>query len=166
MDRFDRISYVAALGRDTTSGRIRINKAGNPDVEYELNEGDRRREVEGVIAAARVLEAAGATEIYSPHPKPISYRPGPGAHEKWAEEFRRLGFAKDQTYFSFHQMGSCRMGVDPKRSAVDANNQTHEVRDLYVLDGSTFPTPSGVNPMVSIYGIAHRGATKLAQRLS
>ena len=166
MDRYDRLSFVGALGRDTTSGRIRINKDGNPDVEFEINAGDRQRQVEGVIAAAKVLEAAGATEIYSPHPKPLVYRPGPGAHEKWAEEFRRIGFRKDQTFFSFHQMGSCRMGVDPKRSAINADNETHEVRNLYVLDGSTFPTPSGVNPMVSIYGIAHRGAKKLAQRLS
>ena len=166
MDRFDRISYVAALGRDTTSARVHINKAGKPDVEFKINEGDRLRSIEGVIAAAKVLEAAGATEIYSPHQEPLVYRPGPGAHEKWAEDFRRIGFKKDHTFFSFHQMGSCRMGTDPSRSAVNADNETHEVRDLYVMDASTFPTPSGVNPMVSIYGIAHRGATKLAQRLS
>lgn len=166
MDRYERLSFVGALGRDTTSGRVRINKDGNPDVEFEMNAGDRQRQVEGIIAAAKVLEAAGATEIYSPHPKPLVYTPGPGAHEQWAEEFRRVGFKKDQTFFSFHQMGSCRMGVDPTRSAIDAANETHEVRNLFVLDASTFPTPSGVNPMVSIYGIAHRGAKKLAQRLS
>lgn len=166
MDRYDRLSFVGALGRDTTSGRVRINKHGKPDLEFDVNAGDRQRQVEGVIAAAKVLEAAGATEILSPHPKPLTYRPGPGEHEKWAEDFRRIGFRKDQTFFSFHQMGSCRMGVDPKRSAIDANNETHEVKGLYVLDGSTFPTPSGVNPMVSIYGIAHRGAKKLAERLS
>lgn len=166
MDRFDRVSFVGALGRDTTSGRIRINKDGNPDVEFNMNEGDRRRQIEGIIAAAKVLEAAGATEIYSPHPKPLVYRPGPGAHERWAEEFRRIGFRKDQTFFSFHQMGSCRMGIDPTRSAINADNETHEVRGLYVLDASAFPTPSGVNPMVSIYGISHRGAKRLAERLS
>lgn len=166
MDRFDRVSFVGALGRDTTSGRIRINKEGNPDIEFNMNEGDSRRQVEGIIAAAKVLEAAGATEIYSPHPKPLVYRPGPGAHEKWAEDFRRIGFKKDQTFFSFHQMGSCRMGVDPTKSAINADNETHEVKGLYALDASAFPTPSGVNPMVSIYGIAHRGAKKLAERLS
>ena len=166
MNRYGRMSFVGALGRDTTSGRIRINKHGNPDVEFNMNAGDRARQVEGIIAAGKVLEAAGATEIYSPHPKPLVYRPGPGAHERWAEEFRRIGFKKDQTFFSFHQMGSCRMGIDPSRSAIDANNETHEVRGLYVLDASAFPTPSGVNPMVSIYGIAHRGAKKLAERLS
>lgn len=166
MDRFDRLSFVGALGRDTTSGRIRLTKEGNPDIEYRPNEGDRQRMVEGIIAAGKVLEAAGATEVFSPHPVPISYRPGPGAHEKWADQMRKAGFAKGQTYFSFHQMGSCRMGADPSIGPIGPDNETHEVRGLYVMDGSAFPTPSGVNPMVSIYGISHRAATKLAQKLA
>ena len=61
-------------------------------------------------------------------------------------------------------MGSCRMGVDPSNSAIGPENETHEVRDLYVVDGSAFPTASGVNPMLSIYGIAHRAAKKIAAR--
>jgi len=57
------------------------------------------------------------------------------------------------------------MGVDPSTSAVDGNNQTHEVRDLYVTDGSNFPDASGVNPMLSIFGIANLAGRKLAERL-
>jgi choline dehydrogenase-like flavoprotein len=58
------------------------------------------------------------------------------------------------------------MGVDPSTSAVDADNQSHEVRDLYVTDASAFPLASGVNPMLSIYGIANRAGRRLAERLS
>ena len=63
-------------------------------------------------------------------------------------------------------MGSCRMGVDPATSAVGSGNETHEVRDLYVVDASAFPTASGVNPMLTIYGIANRAAKKIAARLA
>ena len=63
-------------------------------------------------------------------------------------------------------MSSCRMGVDPATSAVNADNESHEVKNLFVVDSSTFPTASGVNPMLSIYGIAHRAAGKIAARLS
>jgi choline dehydrogenase-like flavoprotein len=63
-------------------------------------------------------------------------------------------------------MGSCRMGTSPSSSAVDENCQTHAVSGLYVIDGSTFPTASGVNPMLSIYGIAHYAATRMAKHLS
>jgi choline dehydrogenase-like flavoprotein len=63
-------------------------------------------------------------------------------------------------------MGSARMGGSPTTSACDPNAQTWDVRDLYVLDGSAFPTASGVNPQISIQAIAHMGARALAARLA
>ena len=67
---------------------------------------------------------------------------------------------------SFHIMGSARMGGSPSTSACDPTGQTWEIRDLYVFDGSSFPTASGVNPQISIQAIAHMGARGLAARLS
>ena len=66
---------------------------------------------------------------------------------------------------SFHIMGSARMGGSPTTSACDPTGQTWDVRDLYVLDGSAFPTASGVNPQISIQAIAHMGARGMATRL-
>jgi choline dehydrogenase-like flavoprotein len=63
-------------------------------------------------------------------------------------------------------MGSSRMGIDPENSVVDANNEAHAAPGVYVMDGSCFPTSSGVNPMVSIAAIAHRAATLLAERMA
>jgi choline dehydrogenase-like flavoprotein len=57
------------------------------------------------------------------------------------------------------------MGVDPSSSAVDGTNRSYEVGDLYVTDGSNFPDASGVNPMLSIFGIANLAGRKLAERL-
>jgi choline dehydrogenase-like flavoprotein len=70
------------------------------------------------------------------------------------------------TMFSFHIMGSARMGGSPKTSACDANGQTWDARDLVVCDASAFPSASGVNPMISIEAIAHMNATRLAARLA
>lgn len=166
MSKISRVSFVAALARDAAEGRVTIDKQGAPRIQWSPTKDDDRRITEGVIAAGRIIEAAGATEIHTVHADPISYRPGPGAHERWAEEVRQRGFMKNAAFGSWHQMGSCRMGTDPRTSVVGADNESHEVRNLYVMDASTFPTASGVNPMVSIYGIAHRGAKKLAERLS
>ena len=63
-------------------------------------------------------------------------------------------------------MGSCRMGTDPSVSAIDADNLSHEVENLFVVDASAFPTASGVNPMLTVYGIAHRAAGRIADRLA
>jgi choline dehydrogenase-like flavoprotein len=67
---------------------------------------------------------------------------------------------------SFHIMGSARMGGSPETAACDPTGQTWEVRGLYVLDGSSFPSASGVNPQISIQAIAHMGARGLAASLS
>jgi choline dehydrogenase-like flavoprotein len=40
---------------------------------------------------------------------------------------------------AIHEHGTCRMGDDPKRSALNAFNQMHEVKNLFVVDGSSFP---------------------------
>lgn len=46
------------------------------------------------------------------------------------------------------------MGVTPKNSAVQPTGETWEVKNLYVADGSVFPTSVGVNPMVTIEAVA------------
>jgi choline dehydrogenase-like flavoprotein len=63
-------------------------------------------------------------------------------------------------------MGSCRMGADPATSAVGPDQQSHEVKSLYVADSSVFPTAVGVNPMLTIMGLAHRAAAGVADRLA
>ncbi len=144
-----------------------IDRRGVPRLRYKINAADERRIADAVVAGGKVLEAAGAHEIFSLQKRFISYVPGPGAHERWADETRREGFRTGQvTFASMHQMGTCAIGSDPTVSVVDADNETHEVRNLFVTDGSTFPTPCGVNPMLTIYGIAHRAAGKIAARLS
>ena len=168
MDRFANLSLCATLTRDTSSGRVRVDRDGNPRVLYKLNATDEQHVAAGLAACGRVLAAAGATEVMSLHPRRRTFRPGePGAFEAWAEAVRQAGFGGGRiTMFSYHQMGSCRMGADPATSAVDADHQTHQVEHLYVADSSVFPTASGVNPMLSIMGLAHRAAGRIAARLS
>lgn len=167
MDRYANVSICAVLPRDKSAGRVRIAKDGTPRVYYKLIADDERRIADGVVNAGKVLEAAGAREVFGPHPSFPSYVPDSnGAHEQWAAETRRLGYRKGVTFYSYHQMGSCRMGSNPATSVIGPENETHEVRDLFVTDGSAFPTASGVNPMLSIYAIAHRAASKIAARLS
>jgi choline dehydrogenase-like flavoprotein len=77
------------------------------------------------------------------------------------------GFGAGQIHLgSFHIMGSARMGGSPGGAVCDPTGQTWDVRNLFVLDGSAFPTASGVNPQISIQAIAHMCARGLAARLA
>jgi choline dehydrogenase-like flavoprotein len=66
---------------------------------------------------------------------------------------------------SAHVMGGCAMGSD-SRCVVDSDGQHKHVENLYVFDGSVFPTSLGVNPQLTIYGMTARNAGKLAEKLT
>jgi choline dehydrogenase-like flavoprotein len=63
---------------------------------------------------------------------------------------------------AIHEHGTCRMGADPKRSALNAFNQMHEVRNVFVVDGSSFTTASEKNPTLTILAISWRATDFLA----
>ncbi|HEX8132559.1 MAG TPA: GMC family oxidoreductase [Actinomycetes bacterium] len=168
MQRSAHLSLVGVLCRDTTEGRVRIDRDGNPRVRWRLNRQDEDRMAAGMAAAGEVLAAAGATEVFSVHRQRFAFRPGGAdAHRAWAEATRQAGYrAGRATLASYHQMGSCRIGTDPAGSAVGPDQQTHEVKALYVADASVFPTAVGVNPMLTVMGLAHRAAAGIADRLA
>lgn len=64
-----------------------------------------------------------------------------------------------------HELGGCRMGRDPRSSVVDADCRTHDVPNLYVVDGSVFPSASEKNPTLTIMALAVRAAGHIADRL-
>jgi choline dehydrogenase-like flavoprotein len=64
-----------------------------------------------------------------------------------------------------HQNGTIRFGRDPRTSALDENCRAHEVDNLYVVDGSFFPSSGAVNPALTIMANALRVGDHLLDRL-
>lgn len=60
-----------------------------------------------------------------------------------------------------HVLGTCRMGVDPAASVVDPWCRSHDVPNLFVCDGSVFPTAGAVNPSLTIEALALRTAAHI-----
>jgi choline dehydrogenase-like flavoprotein len=65
-----------------------------------------------------------------------------------------------------HQCGTCRFGRDPKTSVLDPNCRTHDIDNLYVVDGSFFPSNIGSNPTLTIIANALRVGDALIDRLT
>jgi choline dehydrogenase-like flavoprotein len=65
-----------------------------------------------------------------------------------------------------HQCGTVRFGADPKTSALDTSCRSHEVENLYVVDGSFFPSSSAVNPALTIMANALRVGDRILERLA
>jgi choline dehydrogenase-like flavoprotein len=132
-----RAAPLGALLRDRDGGRVRIRRDGSPLVQYRLSDYDAGHLRTGIDGAVRILEAAGAG---------------------------RIATSEDSLY-SFHQMGTARMGAAPETSACDWEGRLWDAPDVVVCDGSAFPSASGVNPMISISALAHMNAAALASRL-
>jgi choline dehydrogenase-like flavoprotein len=61
-----------------------------------------------------------------------------------------------------HLLGTCRMGHDPATSVVDADGRSWDIPNLWICDGSLFPTCGGVNPSLTIQALACRAAHRIA----
>ena len=57
------------------------------------------------------------------------------------------------------------MGADPKRSALNRFNQMHEVKNLFVVDGSAFPNATEKNPTLTILALSWRATDYLAEQI-
>jgi long-chain-alcohol oxidase len=168
MGRLTRTALVGVLLRDRDGGRVRLDADGHAVVSYRLSPYDTRHIRRGLIEAARVLEAAGAREIWSTHSRWVAYRPdatGAG-RARWLDAMDRSGYGPNQLLLSsFHQMASCRMGSSPAVSVVNPEHEVWGMPGLTLADASTFPSSSGVNPMLTVMAIAHRAAAAVASKV-
>ncbi len=68
---------------------------------------------------------------------------------------------QEQT-FAVHLLGTCRMGNDPQTSVVDSNHRAHDVRNLFICDGSSFVTSGRGQPTMTIMALAFRAGRQIA----
>lgn len=161
-DALSRFKYGATficLLRDRGHGRVVLDPNGEAapfySVDDELDLANLRLSIDRI---ARLHEAAGASEIVSLADRLPRWRRGDDL-ERFIERAQRVPMrAGGQKLFSAHQMGTARMGNDPQTSVANPWGELHDVKGVWIGDGSAFPTPSGVNPMVSIMALARRTA--------
>ncbi|CAM4108811.1 GMC oxidoreductase [Zobellia nedashkovskayae] len=108
------------------------------DAEIRDNEFKMREDI--VVQAAEMLKKAGARDIKTNN---SSYNIGHGIHE----------------------MGTARMGRDPKTSVLNGHNQVHEVPNVYVTDGAFMASSSCVNPSLTYMAFSARAANHAVEEL-
>ena len=108
-------------------------------IDYRLSDNTKRMMEHGIARATEILEAAGAKNIYTS--RTLLNSPG-------------------------HMLGTCRMGNDPKQSVVNSWGRSHDVKNLFIVDGSTWVTGGGLNPTSTIQALALYMADQMKQRLA
>jgi choline dehydrogenase-like flavoprotein len=170
--RMQQAAHMASfivLVRDKQSGRVRLGTDGRPVIDYQPGAQEQAHLKRGIAEAVRVHLAAGANEVLTPHAREQSFRRSEELADAEIDAFcQRLGKASlDRNWsalFSAHQMGTCRMGSDPRTAVCDENGEVFGVGGLFIADGSAFPASSGVNPMLTIMALAHHTAQRIKER--
>lgn len=67
--------------------------------------------------------------------------------------------------YSIHEVGTCRMGNDPKRSVLNKWCQSHDIKNLFVVDGASFVTCGWQNPTMTILSLSMRASEYLARQM-
>lgn len=171
MHRIDRSAASIVLVRDVAEGSVATDARGEPVVRYRLSERDRRNLVRGIQETARIHRAAGALRISTLHLKGCTVGDGKTQignreFENFLERVQRLGIRENGlALFTAHPMGSARAGRSSRSSTANPTGECHEVRNLWIGDGSILPTAPGVNPMIAIMALAARTAGFVHERL-
>ncbi|WP_326709922.1 GMC family oxidoreductase [Streptomyces sp. NBC_01474] len=105
-----------------------------PKIRYRISENTRRMLDFHVARATEAHEAAGALSV---NPIPVVRESG------------------------WHLLGTARMGADPASSVVDEYGRSHDIPNLFIIDGSTFVTSTGVNPTATLMAVALRAMRHL-----
>ena len=67
--------------------------------------------------------------------------------------------------YSIHELGTCRMGNDPKSSVLNQWSQSHDIKNLVVVDGASFVSSGWQNPTMTIVALAMRASEHLAEEM-
>lgn len=135
--------YGEVLGRREN----RVTVEGTPNdqygvpiarIEYQIGENERKMVRDMYDTAEEILHAAKA-EI-------LPFERG------WV----------DTNGSAIHEHSTCRMGADPKRSALNGFCQSHDVKNLFVVDGAAFTTSTEKNPTLTILALCWRATDHLA----
>ena len=128
-------------------------------VKYDMSDADNERMLYGTWLMSRLLFRVGALEVYTALPGLTLKSP---AQLDEIHQYRRgknKGFrVKQANMYSGHIFGGCIMGTDPRQSFADETGECHEIKGLWVADGSAFPTNTGVNCLLSITLVARKTA--------
>src|SRR5215472_9867266 len=141
MRRTARAVSCAAMRSSSVAASARCWRPSpaRPRVDYTIGENSAKMLEHGIARGKEILAAAGATDICVNSPIP---------------------------YGGWHLLGTARMGTDPERSVVNEWGRSHDVKNLFIVDGSVFVTAGGVNPTSTIQAIALYIADQMKQRLA
>lgn len=165
---FDKGVFALVLVRDRGSGEVKIDSVGAPKIAYKLAEEDEETMLGGMKLACRALKAAGAKGVALVNGQEYQFKKESNNTDTTSDDQKFEHWMNtemtvpDRDLLCAHQMGTAALGI-----VLDGDTgECKSVSGLYVCDASCFPTSLGINPMITVYGIANMISTGIAKEYS
>jgi choline dehydrogenase-like flavoprotein len=159
MAEYPQLANIIVMLHDHASGRVRPGEGEQLHVHYRLDDAEYDQLAMGMRAAGRILLAAGADEVIVPTATPFR-----ASTERELDDLRGSDLGPlDPPLAAVHPMSTAWMGAEPTESVVDPRGEHHQVDDLFVADGSLFPTSIGGPPQLPIYTFGRRVGRSIAE---
>jgi len=147
---------------DSQGASIELSDDGSPIIDHEINDYLWDGVQRSWLTMTEIQFAAGAKAVRPSHVDAPWYKSWEEAKAAIPQlEFRSNAF----TAGTAHCMGGLAMGENKEVCLVNSEGRYHYLDNLYVFDGSVFPSSIGANPQLSVYGLACKQATALLQRI-
>lgn len=146
LDNYENMAGLWIVGEDLPqeSNRITLHPSDKdqhglpvPNVHFDDHPNDKIMREHAFEQGSKLYKAVGAKEVYRVPPYP-----------------------------STHNLGTCRMSLHPKDGVCNKHGQTHDIKNLFISDGSQFTTSAAENPTLTIVALAIRQAKFIANQLS
>ena len=154
---YPKMAVFCAMLHDQSAGSVRPAGETGVAIDYEPNGADCRELLAGLHKLTLALFAAGARKVWLPAAEPIALEHPVPFSELAQLDPRQLGLT------AVHPMGTCPMSDNPAHGPVDSRGKHHGMQNLWVADGSLYPTSIGGPPQLGIYALGlHIGRAVIA----
>jgi len=163
LDRMRHMNYFGGCEMITKSDAY--GEITPEEIKFEMSETDNERMLFGSWIMSRLMFRVGAQEVFTGLPGLVLKSPTQLDEIYKYRRGKKKGFLlKQANLYSGHIFGGCIMGKDPRQSFADETGECHEIKGLWVADGSAFPTNTGVNCLMSITLVARKIADDFIQK--
>lgn len=143
---------VLLIDKPQNTNKLKIDSKGQPVIDYSISSEDTHRFAKALADAVRIMFRAGARKVYLPTNE---LKMTELTSIEQARDVESLKFISNRTTItSAHLQATCKMGSHSWNSVVDTAHRVWGTDNVYIVDGSVFPSSVGANPMQSIYTIA------------
>ncbi len=157
MENYNHIATFGFMISDPPSGRVIPGPFDSYIILYKMKKRVIRKIKKACEILAKVFFASGAREVLLPISGAITLY-----HQDQVDVLKYMDFkADDLELMAFHPLGTCRMGIDTKSSVIDIDMRVHDTTNLFVVDGSIFPSSLGVNPQQAIMAFSKIAARRI-----